>query len=66
VDECDTSGSSSTLAANRLGRAGLKEGAEVVVEEDHRRGAVPQESDFTDTTLGRKGTAVHCQAIRDE
>jgi hypothetical protein len=29
LDDCDTSGSSSTLAANRLGRAGLKEGADV-------------------------------------
>jgi hypothetical protein len=54
VDDCDTHGSTGNLAANRLGRAGLKKGAKVAVEEDHRGGTVPQESDVTDTALGRK------------
>jgi hypothetical protein len=52
-------GSTSTLAANRSGRAGIK-GAEIAVEEDHRGGTMPQESDITDTALRRKGTAKHC------
>jgi hypothetical protein len=60
MDDCDLSGSSITLEANRSGRAGLKEGADVAVEEDHQGGTVPQESDFTDTALGRNGTVVHC------
>jgi hypothetical protein len=31
----------------------------VAVGEDHRGGTVPQESDVTDTTLGRKETVMH-------
>jgi hypothetical protein len=38
LDDCDTPGSTGNLAANRSGRAGLKEGADVAVEEDHRGG----------------------------
>jgi hypothetical protein len=33
MDDCDASGSTGTLAVNRSGRAGLKEGADVVAEE---------------------------------
>jgi hypothetical protein len=40
-------------------RAGLQEGADVAVGEDHRGGTVSQESDVTDTAFGRKGTAMH-------
>jgi hypothetical protein len=59
LDDCDTPGSTGNLAANRSGRAGLKEGVDVVVEEDHRRGTMLQESDVMDTALGGKGTAMH-------
>jgi hypothetical protein len=59
-DDCDTPGSTGNLAANRSGQAGLKKGEEVAVEEDHRGGTVPQQSDVTDTALGRKETAMHC------
>jgi hypothetical protein len=38
LDDCDTPGSTSPLAANRSGRSGLKKGADVAVEEDHRGG----------------------------
>jgi hypothetical protein len=60
LDDCDTPGSTGNLAANRSGRAGFKEGADVAVEEDHRGGTVSQESDITDTAFGKKGTAMHC------
>jgi hypothetical protein len=60
LDDCDLSESSSTLAVNCSGRAGLKEGADVAVEEDHRGGTVSQKSDVTDTALGRQGTVTHC------
>jgi hypothetical protein len=40
--------------------AGLKEGADVAVEEDHRGGTMSQESDVTDTAHRGKGTAMHC------
>jgi hypothetical protein len=59
LDDCDLSETSSTLAANRSGRAGLKKGADVAFGEDHRGGTVPQESDVTDRAFGRKGTAMH-------
>jgi hypothetical protein len=59
LDDCDTPGSTGNLAANRSGRAGLKGGADIAVGEDHRGGTVSQESDVTDTALGRKGTAMH-------
>jgi hypothetical protein len=59
LDDFDTPGSTGNLAANRSGRAGLKEGVDVAVEEDHRGGTVSQESDVTDTALGGKGTAMH-------
>jgi hypothetical protein len=52
--------STGNLTANRSGRAGLKEGADVAVGEDHRGGTVSQESDVKDTALRRKGTVVHC------
>jgi hypothetical protein len=58
-DDCDTTGARGNLAANRSGRAGLKEGADVAVGEDLRGGTVSEESDVTDTALGRKGTATH-------
>jgi hypothetical protein len=54
LDDCDKPGSTDNLAANRSERAGLKKGADVAAEEDHRGGTVPQESDVTDTALGRK------------
>jgi hypothetical protein len=60
LDDRDTPGTTSNLAANRSGRAGFKEGADVAVEEDHRGGTVSQESDVTDSAFGRKGTAMHC------
>jgi hypothetical protein len=66
LDDCDKPGFADNLAANRSGRAGLMEGADVAVEEDHHGGAVLQESDVTSITIGRKGTAVYREAIRDE
>jgi hypothetical protein len=59
LDDCDKPGFADNLAANRSGRAGLKERADVVVEEDHRRGTVPQEGDVTDTAFRRR-TVKHC------
>jgi hypothetical protein len=59
LDDCDTPGSTGNLAANRSGRAGLKGGADVTVGEDHSGGTVSQESNVTDTALGRKGTEMH-------
>jgi hypothetical protein len=56
----NTTGSPGTLTVNRLGRAGLKEGADVAVGEDHRGGTMSQESDVTSRDLGRKGTVIHC------
>jgi hypothetical protein len=59
LDDCDTTGSPGNLTVNRSGRAGLKEGADVAVGVDHRGGTVSQESEVTDTALGRKGTAMY-------
>jgi hypothetical protein len=60
LDDHDKPGSTSNLAANHSGRAGLKQGGDVAVEEDHRGGIVSQESDVTSITIGRKGTVVYC------
>jgi hypothetical protein len=47
------------LVANRSGRAGFKEGADVEVEKwTTRKIEQPQEA-FATTVLGRKGTAMH-------
>jgi hypothetical protein len=59
LDDCDTPGSTGNLAANRSKWAGLKDGADVAVEEDYCGGTMSQESDVTDTALGGKGTAMH-------
>jgi hypothetical protein len=56
LDDDDTTGSPGNLTVNRSVRAGLKEGADVAVGEDHRGGTVSEESDVTSTALGRKGT----------
>jgi hypothetical protein len=53
-DGYDTPGSTSNLAANRSGRAKIKERADVAVSEDHRGGTVSEESDVTNTDFGRK------------
>jgi hypothetical protein len=52
LDDCGTPGSTGKLTANRSGRAGLKEGANVAVGGDHRGGTVSQKSDVTDTAFG--------------
>jgi hypothetical protein len=57
-DDCDTPGSTGNLAANRSGRAGIKEGADVAVGEDHRGGTVSQESDVTDSHRKERRCAV--------
>jgi hypothetical protein len=61
-DDCDTAGSSDTLAGNRLRQAGLKQGADVAVgERTTRRKETPSQTERRryKYSLGRKGLVMH-------
>jgi hypothetical protein len=54
LDDCDASGSTGTLAVNRSGRSGLKEGAVVALENIHRKKRRPITEDVTSRDLRGK------------
>jgi hypothetical protein len=59
LDVCDTTGYPGNLTVNGSGRAGLKEGADVVVGKwTTRKAEQPQEAVAT-TAIGRKETVMH-------
>jgi hypothetical protein len=59
LDDCDITGAPGNLTANRSGRAGLKEGADVEIGKlTTRKTEQPREAVAT-IAIGRKGTVMH-------